>query len=167
MADIESGTKVYYDRRWRATVDFAEHLERQAEPLEGKIILVLGCGVGLEALAAAPYAAHLILNDLSATAVALSREQLDRNGFHRHEGLIGRFESVQLPEFDLAIGSFLVYDAASHDAMLGFMGRTRRPVLLANDPMEAFDDVVHAAGRRIRRVSPMDARPIVWFDVPP
>jgi hypothetical protein len=47
--------------------------------------------------------------------------------------------------------------------MVSFMERADAPVLLANDPMEAFDDLLHHAGRRIRRLSADDERPIVWF----
>lgn len=164
IPDIERGTKVYYDRRWRASESFASFLEREPRHVRGATVLVLGCGVGLEALAAAPYAKALILNDLSATAVELSRAQLDRNGFRAHDPLVGRWEQVALPRFDVAIGSFLVYDDASRRALADFMDRTDAPVLLANDPMEAFEDLLHDAGRTIRRLSSPDERPIVWFE---
>ena len=164
IADIEGGTKVYYDRRWRVSTEFAAFLDARPELVRASTLLVLGCGIGLEALAAAPHAERVILNDLSQTAVDLSREQLDRNGLAAHEGLVGRFEDVPLPSFDLAIGSFVVYDDDSRDAMIAFMARTHRPVLLANDAMDAFDDLLHGAGRRIRRLSHPDERPIVWFE---
>ena len=163
IADIEGGTKVYYDRRWRVSAELAAFLDARPGLVRGSTVLVLGCGIGLEALAAAPHAERVILNDLSGTAVDLSREQLDRNGASNHDGLVGRFEEVPLPPIDLAIGSFVVYDGDSRDAMVSFMARTDRPVLLANDAMDAFDDLLHDAGRRIRRLSRSAARPIVWF----
>lgn len=165
IPDIEAGTKVYYDRRWRVSEEFAAFLERESELVADRTVLVLGCGVGLEALAVAPYAERVLLNDLSATAVELSQAQLLHNGHASVEGLVGRLEELAFPAFDLAIGSFLVYDDETRDAMLAFLSLyPARPVLLANDAMGAFEDLVANSGRRIRRLSSMDARPIIWFE---
>lgn len=167
IPDIEAGTKVYYDRRWRVSEHFAELLERESARVAGRTVLVLGCGVGLEALAVAPYANEILLNDLSATAVELSRSQLQRNGHSAVEDLVGRFEEIALPDFDLAIGSFLVYDNETRDAMLAFLSLySSKPVLLANDAMGAFEDVVANSSRRIRRLSGLDERPIIVFEAP-
>lgn len=164
VSEIEAGTSVYYDRRWRVSERFAEFLEEHPSLLRDRRVLVLGCGVGLEALAAAPHAARVILNDLSATAVELSAVQLERNGFAAHDALVGRYEDLPLPPVDLCIGSFLIYDAESVRAMVALMERVGVPVLLANDPMDAFDELLHACGRRIRRCTAQDDTPIVWFE---
>jgi predicted nicotinamide N-methyase len=164
IPDIEAGTEVYYDRRWRVSEQFAALLERDPALVRDRTVLVLGCGVGLEALAAAPYVAHLYLNDLSRTAVELSRAQLEHNGWTAHTPLVGRFEEIALPAFDLAIGSFLVFDDETRESMLAFMSLYPQPVLLANDPMGAFEDVLVDSGRRIRRLSGPEERPIIWFE---
>lgn len=164
IPDIEAGTKVYYDRRWRVSERLAEHLDEHPDQVRDRRVLVLGCGVGLEALAAAPYARGVVLNDLSATAVGLSMLQLERNGVDAVETVVGRYEDVRLPPVDVCIGSFLVYDPQTLDAMVALMERLPVPVLLANDPMDAFDDLLHACGRKIRRLTPLDDTPIVWFE---
>lgn len=164
VVDIDAGTKVYYDRRWRVSERFAAFLEARPELLRGRVVAVLGCGVGLEALAAAPHASRLILNDLSDAAVELSGLQLERNGFAAYDRVVGRYEEASLPAAEIAIGSFLVYDAETLAAMTAFMERTGMPVVLANDPMEAFDDLLHASGRRIERLTDFEDLPIVRFD---
>ena len=164
LPDIGAGTKVYYDRRWRVSRRFAEHLCEHPSLTRDRRVLVLGCGVGLEALAAARHASRVVLNDLSATAVELSALQLERNGFASFDTVVGRYEKAPLPHVDLCIGSFLVYDPETLEAMVALMERLPVPVLLANDPMDAFDDLLHASGRRIRRLSSPDDKPIVWFE---
>lgn len=166
LADIERGDKVYYDRRWRVSERFATHLAKTPDAVRDRKVLVLGCGVGLESLAVAPHAAFLWLNDASATAVELSRRQLARNGFQQHEPLVGRYERVDLPRFDVAIGSFLVYDDQTREAVLAFMARTSQPIILANESMEVFDDLVHGSGRRIRRMDDAPSTRVVLFEPP-
>ena len=164
LPDIEAGTKVYYDRRWRVSERFARHLDAHPDSFRDRAVLVLGCGVGLEAIAAAPHASRLVLNDASRTAVELSGVQLERNGHRSFEPLVGRYEDVAPASVDLCIGSFLVYDEETLTSMVALMRRLPVPVLLANDPMDAFDDLRHDCGRRIRRLTPHDDTPIVWFE---
>lgn len=165
LEEMATGLKVYYDRRWRVSELLALTLVANPELVRGRDVLVLGCGVGLEALAAAQAGARFItLNDLSPLAVTLSRLQLRRNGFRRHAGQIGDYREMPLPGFDVALGSFLVYDSATLAAMLGFLERTDRPLLLANDAMDAYHDLLSRNPRRARRLAGDAGRPVVWFE---
>jgi predicted nicotinamide N-methyase len=48
IAEIDEGVDVYYDERWKATEHFGRLLYSRRDLVEGKSVLILGAGVGLE-----------------------------------------------------------------------------------------------------------------------
>lgn len=164
LSEINAGIEVYYDRRWAATEAFCRYLISHPTWVEGKSVLVLGAGMGMETLVIGSRCARLYVNDLAPVALAWCARQLRRNGIAHFELLPGRYEMLTIPPADLAVGCFVVYNAETAAAMRVFLDRCPYPVLLMNDPMPAFDRLVHGAVRPVRHLSAPDTRRGVVFD---
>ena len=149
LGDIRAGTEVYYDRRWQASERLCAWLLENPGLLKGKRVLVLGCGVGLESLAACALSAHVHLNDLSPVALRLSAAQLERNGLSNYDLLPGPYEALELPPIDLALGSFLIYNKNTRTAMQTLLAKTSVPVWVCNDTMPAFTKLLKQTGRQV------------------
>ena len=63
MEDMDAGVDVYYDRRWEVTGLLTEWLEGNHGVYEGKRVLVLGAGVGIETAVLGRLAGRLFIND--------------------------------------------------------------------------------------------------------
>lgn len=138
MAEMSRGIAVFYDVRWDITEVFTTWLAENPDLFHQKRVLVLGAGVGAETLILGRHAQHLWLNDLSPTALALCREQLLENQITNATFLPGRYEQLDLPEVDLVVGSFLVYDEETYQAMSTFMDSHRGELILVNEPLDPF-----------------------------
>jgi predicted nicotinamide N-methyase len=116
----------------------AEWLEGNRDIYQGKRVLVLGAGVGFETIVLGKYASKLYINDLSPTALALCSEQLLKNGVFGSEMLLGRYEDIHLPEVDLIVASFLVYNTETLGAMRAFMKENHCDFILMNGTLPDF-----------------------------
>src|SRR5262245_48091339 len=94
--DLDAGIAVTYDQRWDVTAQFGRFLLAHPAWVAGRTVLILGAGVGLETLVIGRLCQHLYLNDLAPNALALSAEQLQRNGITHFTCLPGRFETLPL-----------------------------------------------------------------------
>ena len=164
IAEIDAGVEVYYDRRWRVSFSLATFLLAHPEVITARTLLVIGCGIGIEGLAAASYAQRVYLNDLSPLALELSSRQFRRNRLGNHRLLQGRYEELQLPPIDLAVGSFVVYNEDTLSAMQRFLvTHSQVPVLLANELMPPFAELLEAVDRPVRWLSGPEELPCVWL----
>ena len=137
--EMGEGMDVYYDRRWEITRHFSEWLLEHEEWYAAKRVLVLGAGIGEEALILARKARQLWLNDLSSVALNLNKQQLDRNELVENVTCIcGDYLQEDLPEVDLVVASFLVYEAETLKSIRGFMDMQKRPFILMNENLPAF-----------------------------
>jgi predicted nicotinamide N-methyase len=137
-SDMDAGVAVYYDRRWSITKVLTAWLLENVEVFRGKRVLVLGAGVGAEALVLARHAAHVWVNDLAPAALELCAEQLNKNGLHNYTELLGRYEAIDFPEVDLVVAGFLIYNKDTLAAMRAFLARHQGDVLLVNERLKAF-----------------------------
>ena len=137
-SDMDAGVAVYYDRRWSITTVLTAWLLENVEVFRGKRVLVLGAGVGAEALVLARHGAHVWVNDLAPAALELCAEQLNENGLHNYTELLGRYESIDFPEVDLVVAGFLIYNKDTLAAMRAFLARHPGDVLLVNERLKAF-----------------------------
>ena len=148
MDDIDSGVDVYYDQRWSETELFCRFLLSHPQWLSGRSILVLGAGMGMEALVAGRLGNKLYLNDYSKVALALNAMQLKENGITAVELLPGRYEKMKLPDVDMAIGCFLVYNDETLAAMRTFIEQYAGRLILMNGDMPAFNQLCASTDRR-------------------
>ncbi len=141
LEEMDAGVQVYYDRRWGATGIFSEWAlaKENRGKFEGKNILALGAGIGLETLVFAKLGAHVWLNDLAPVALEMCVEQLEANGLTNYTVLLGKCEEVPLPKtLDLAVGCFFIYNKTTAAAMSGFLERFPKEVILVNENLDPF-----------------------------
>jgi predicted nicotinamide N-methyase len=138
MDEMSSGVEVYYDVRWDITEVLTGWLSKNIELFKDKRVLILGAGVGAETLILGRHARHIWINDLSPTALALCREQLTWNDIQNFTSLAGRYEELDLPEVDLIVASFLVYNDDTYHAMNAFMDEHQGDIILVNEPLDPF-----------------------------
>lgn len=138
VAEMSNGIAVYYDRRWNLTGFFSDWLLSHRDLIAGKRVLALGAGVGLETLVIGRHAAHLYINDLAPVSLELCGEQLLQNGITNFSTVPGRYETLEIPQVDLVVGCFLVYNRDTKAAMTEFVNRFKGPVLLINETLPDF-----------------------------
>lgn len=138
IAEMKQGIAVYYDQRWETTGILAEWLAHHTGFFRGKRVLILGAGIGAETLILGRHASHLWINDLSPTALTLCQEQLKENGITNATSLVGRYEELDLPEVDLVVAGFLVYNDDTYSAISSFMDRHPGEIILVNERLAPF-----------------------------
>lgn len=138
MAEMSTGIDVYYDRRWDATAILTDWLAKNIDLFRDKRVLILGAGIGAETLILGRHASQIWINDLSPTSLALCQEQLEENGITTAISLPGRYEELDLPETDLVVASFLVYNNDTYRAMSSFMDDHQGDLILVNERLAPF-----------------------------
>ena len=163
IAEIEAGVDVYYDRRWEATEQFGRLLYARSEIVAGKSVLILGAGVGLEAIVIGGFCEKLWINDLAPVSIELCSEQLEENDITGYGVLPGHYETLHLPDVDLIVGCFLVYDRKTRGAMSQLLRDTDTPILLVNEELDAFRSLMRTPPRKIDRIGINDGPTVVIF----
>jgi predicted nicotinamide N-methyase len=148
LSDIKSDVDVYYDERWNLTESFSRFILENPKWVKNKTVMVLGSGIGMETLIIGRLAHKIYLNDLSLIALNLCAKQLIRNGVRNYEVIHGRYECLEIPEVDIIIGCFLVYNSESYKSMKQLVENTHCPVLLMNEPMDAYIKLIRKADRK-------------------
>jgi len=161
IGDIDVGIDVYDDSRWKATKQFGRLLYDQPEWVAGKSVLVVGAGVGLETVVVGSLCERLYINDLSPVSLRLCLEQLDRIHIARDGVLEGRYEEVTLPNIDLVVGCFVVYEREARSAMEALLAKTDVPVLLVNEKLDAFQGLMGETDREVERMGMEDGPTVV------
>jgi predicted nicotinamide N-methyase len=131
--DMDAGIAVYYDRRWQVTTQLCTLLVHQPALVAARTVLILGAGVGLETVVIGSLCRTLYLNDLAPAALTLCAQQLRHNGINHFTCYPGRYETLPLPPVDLIVGCYLVYNRDTAAAMRQLLARPTPPILLAND----------------------------------
>ena len=149
IAEMKTGVAVYYDQRWEATGILTDWLAQNTDLFVGKKVLILGAGVGAETLILGRHASQIWVNDLSPTALALCQEQLAENGINTATSLCGRYEELDLPEVDLVVASFLVYNAETYRAMSSFMDDHKGQIILVNERLAPFPKLLKERAHQI------------------
>jgi predicted nicotinamide N-methyase len=149
IAEMSSGVAVYYDQRWSATAILTEWLANNIGLFRDKRVLILGAGIGAETLILGRHASHIWVNDLAPTALVLCTEQLHENGITSATSLCGKYEDLNLPEVDLVVASFLVYNSETHRAMSRFMDQHQGQIILVNERLAPFPRLLKERKHRI------------------
>jgi len=142
LSEMNSGVDVYYDRRWEVTDVFCRFLISDPVWVANRSVLVIGAGVGLETLVIGRFCKKIILNDMAPVALNLCARQLRKNRIFHFELMPGRFETLDYPMVDIVIGCYLVYNADTARTMAHFLDRCPHPVLLMNEGVPQFRNLV-------------------------
>ncbi|MGE3538856.1 MAG: hypothetical protein AB7N91_15670 [Candidatus Tectimicrobiota bacterium] len=161
--DLDAGVPVVYDRRWEVTGRLCRFLLSQPQYIAERSVLILGAGVGLETLVVGRLCRMLYINDLAPQALALCAQQLQHNGISHFTCLPGRFETLHLPPVDLVLGCYVVYNRDTAAAMRHFLARCPYPVLLSNDNLLNWQQLLRDIRRPYERLPLADEQPCVLF----
>ncbi|YCM42847.1 methyltransferase domain-containing protein [Verrucomicrobiaceae bacterium 227] len=149
IAEMKQGIDVYYDQRWETTGVLTEWLAHHTDLFLGKRVLILGAGIGAETLILGRHAGQIWINDLSPTALTLCQEQLRENGITTALSLVGRFEELELPEVDLVVASFFVYNNDTYKSMTTFMDHHQGEIILVNERLAPFPRLLKERPHRL------------------
>ncbi|MDA7517383.1 class I SAM-dependent methyltransferase [Akkermansiaceae bacterium] len=150
IAEMEAGVDVYYDRRWGATAILTDWMGENLDVIRNKRILILGAGVGAETLILGSYGKHVWINDLAPVALELCGEQMEKNDLENFTTLVGRYEDLDLPEVDLVVASFLIYNKETYEAMRSFMKQQQKcDLILVNERLDPFPKFLNEEAHEI------------------
>ena len=149
IAEMSTGIAVYYDQRWSATAILTDWLSKKIDLFRDKRVLILGAGVGAETLILGRHAKQIWINDLAPTALTLCTEQLHENGILEATSLCGKYQELDLPEVDLVVASFLVYNNDTYHAMSAFMDQHQGEIILVNERLAPFPKLLSERPHRI------------------
>jgi hypothetical protein len=114
--------------------------------------LILGAGASLETVIIGALCDRLYINDLAPVSLKICQEQLNRNGIACAGTLCGRYEKLALPEMDLIVGCFIIYEKETRLAMETLLEQTDVPILLVNEELAAFQRLVKSTSREVERI---------------
>jgi predicted nicotinamide N-methyase len=141
---------------WASALGLAEWLSRTPSLVRGKRVLEIGAGVGLAGLAASALGAVVIQTDFQADALTLCRHNAARNaveGIRIARRADWRDFPADLRDFDVVIGSDVLYERASHGLLNVLLPRIVVPggCVLLSDPLRPqaleFVERLEARGR--------------------
>ena len=164
LKEISSGVDVYYDRRWGLTQEFCGFIFETVELFLDKNILIVGAGIGAETVVIGSMAKKLYINDLAPVALEYCARQLTQNSILNFEIIPGSYGSMDIPDVDLAVACFCVYNSATMRAMQAFIEKSRSPVLIVNDPLPGFVRLMKAVKRDRRPLLPKERFPCYLFE---
>ncbi len=121
---------------WDSAVALADELAGLGS-LAAIRVLELGAGVGLAGLAARAQGAEVVQTDHGPEALELCRRNAARNGLDgiiTHMGDWDRWDDAS--QYDLIIGSDILYDVAAHAPVLAILKRNLKPggTAILSDP---------------------------------
>ncbi len=129
-AEDEASSRISF--WWSLTASalaLARHLDAGGS-LEGRRVIELGCGLGLAGATAALLGAEVVFTDANANALVSARELCRINGVGervRFQALDWERPPGDLGEFDLVLGSEILYDYYSHSDLLALLQRLIGP----------------------------------------
>ena len=150
LSEIDSGVDVYYDRRWGVTEAFCNYLFSHPEKLKDKTVLIIGAGVGMETLAIGRLCKKLYINDMAPIALKLCSDQLKKNGVQDFEVMPGSYVDLEIPQVDMVVGCFLVYNSETLKAMNQFFKVCKNPIMLMDESSKYFEKLVSTTNKYTR-----------------
>jgi predicted nicotinamide N-methyase len=163
LAEIDSGVDVYYDRRWKVTETFCRFLLREQEWLSNRLVLVIGAGIGMETLIVGRLSKKLYINDHAPIALKLCSKQLRKNGIYGFETLPGSYESLEIPQIDIVVGCYLVYNTETLKTMQRFFDKCSFPILLMNENDSYFQKLIKSTYKNVQALFLTDSSQCIQF----
>jgi predicted nicotinamide N-methyase len=122
----------YWAELWPSGLALARHVATLE--LRGLRVVELGCGLGLPSLAAARRGAYVLATDWAEDAVALVRQNAERNELPLHALHVRWSEPEPLlrgARWDLVLGADLLYEARNAEELASLLPRLGGEALLA------------------------------------
>ncbi len=122
----------YWAELWPSGLALARYVA--GLDVAGRKVLELGCGLGLPSLAAALRGADVLATDWAEDAIALLRENADRNGALLGVARVRWSEPEPLlraAPWDLVLGADLLYEERNVDQLAALLPRLGGETLLA------------------------------------
>lgn len=138
--DQESGRLPYGAMLWPASIALAQEVLARASHLRAQRVLELGAGTGIPGIVAATLGANVLQIDRSQIAVHLCERNRDRNSATSVEVRCVEWDEFQSDEqFDLIVGSDVLYAATMHDRLRAICDEYLAPkgTVLLSDPLRA------------------------------
>lgn len=164
LGEMEAGVDVYYDTRWGITQEFCEFAYEIPELLVNRDILSVGAGIGAETVVLGSMAKKLYVNDLAPVALDYCARQLRANSINNFETIPGSYADIDLPEADLTVACFCVYNTRTMRAVQKLIERTANPILIVNDTLKAFVKLLKGVTRKRKPLIPEDRFPCYLFE---
>ena len=126
---------------WESALVLADALAAHRDRLAGAHVLELGAGVGLSGLAARALGAKVVQSDYAAEPLALCRRNARTNAIDGIAWRLADWTSWRdTTRYDLIVGSDILYEAESHEALLAILSANLKPggTLLVSDPGRQF-----------------------------
>ena len=141
----------YWSVLWRSGVALARELD--GEPLRGRRVVELGCGLALPSIAAARAGASVLATDASDEALELVARNAEENGVEIETALVDWNEPRPLLErapFDLLLAADVLYERHSVAILLELVPRLAPEAWLADPGRPAADAFMEQAEGRWR-----------------
>lgn len=110
---------------WPSAIALAHDLA--GRDLKGKRVLELGAGTGLPGIVAAALGAHVVQTDRQKVALHVSQLNADRNKVTLEQRIADWTEWTETEQFDLIVGSDILYAKELHPALLAIFERNLAP----------------------------------------
>jgi predicted nicotinamide N-methyase len=150
LSVAEPGSIPYWAIAWPAGLGLARFLA--AQPLAGKRVLEIGCGVAVSGLGAALAGADVLVTDNEPPALRLALMNARRNHLSLRAAAADWRAWPLRERFDVVVGSDVTYEPAACEALLAVLEASLRPEgeALLTDPGRlttcAFQQHAQAAG---------------------
>ena len=164
LGEMSAGVDVYYDRRWGLTQEFCEFVYEIPEMFEDKDILFVGAGIGAETVVIGNMAKKIYINDLAPVALDYCARQLGKNNINNFEAIKGSFGTIDIPNIDLIVACFCVYNSETMGAMKDLIEKSLAPFLIVNDPLPSFMRLLRVVKKGKRRLVSKERFPCFIFE---
>ena len=141
----------YWSILWRSGVALARELA--GEPLRGRKVVELGCGLGVPSIAAARAGADVLATDGDVDALSLVRRNAEENGVRVEAAALDWGDPDVLVErgpFDLVLGADILYERPSVAMLLELLPRVGPDAWIADPGRPAAEAFLEQARRRWR-----------------
>jgi predicted nicotinamide N-methyase len=110
----------YWAHLWPAARALARMVAAAAAEIRGRLVVELGCGLGLPGLAAARCGARVVLSDRSLEALAFAKRNLQHNGLTGEViAMDWRHDALRSP-FGICLAADVTYEPISHPGLIEF-----------------------------------------------
>jgi len=138
----------YYAMLWPSAEALVEYIVESPVAMRNKRVLELGCGLGYPSIVCSKLGAKVVATDFHPDCLPLLRRNVSLNALQEFETYCLDWGQMERAEFDIVLGSDLLYEERNIESLAQGLARIRRPGcrVLLSDPGR---DHLQAAVNRI------------------